>query len=345
MQAPIHEPIQADHDDSALLARLSELKALEDKSEYHALASQFIRQQAEGFLGHCKNGDLGTYKSDKTFITHHFPHLHVTNMDQVEQYYKDKGLAIATVRGHYGKLKVFLVHIRNTKSTTLFEDVEQEYCKRGTNLAVLAMHQSKEKELPTTMDRLLDQCNSLCLSKVPIEDYLALKLVCYFSLRGDPGHIKLQNYDESRDLYVKDGKIHLRIMVKDKKEHYKDVCMVYMMTPEEKKALDQFMTANPTCEYLFTSQASSTLQQRTGNFNTKVQWCSKRWFGTQYGVSVIRKMAQTKFASMMHGKDGLKAAQLWDEYAQNRGHTLRTVMHFELFKKAMALVNEMAGGS
>ncbi|KAJ3355524.1 hypothetical protein GGF32_001987, partial [Allomyces javanicus] len=246
----------------------------------------------------------------------------------VEQYYKDKGLAIATVHGHYGKLKVFLVHIRETKSTTLFEDVEQEYCKRGTNLAVLAMHQSKEKELPMTMDRLLDQCNSLSLSKVPIEDYLALKLVCYFSLHGDPGHIKLWNYDESHDLYVKDGKIHLRIVVKDKKERYKDVRMVYTMTPEEKKALDQFMTANPTREYLFMSQASSTLQQCTGNFNTKVQWCSKRWFGTRYGVSVIWKMAQTKFASMMHGKDGLEAAQLWDEYVRNCSHMLLTVVNY-----------------
>ncbi|KAJ3347895.1 hypothetical protein GGF32_006490 [Allomyces javanicus] len=307
------------------LVQLSELKARDDNAEYHAQAYEFLQQQAKSFIEHRKTGDPGTWKSDRTFFTHHFNNLRVTDLDQVERYYKEKGLSVATVRGYYGKLRVFLTYVRESESTMLFKDVEDEYKRRGVNLGALATHKSKEKELPTTMDHLLKQCNALSLSKVPPLDYFALKLVCYFSLRGDPGHIKLRDYDESRDLYVKDGKIHLRIIVKDKREKYKDVHMVYTMTPEEKTAMDQFIKDHPDRKYLFTSQSNSTLHQRNGNFNTRVQRSCKRWFGAPYGVTVIRKMVQTKYASMMSDRDGLDAAESWYEYARNRGHALRTV--------------------
>ncbi|KAJ3360560.1 hypothetical protein GGF32_008302 [Allomyces javanicus] len=271
MQSPMQTPevIQADHANSTILARLSELKALEDKSEYHALATQYLQQHVAAFLEQCKTGDYHTFWNDKAFFLIHFPHLHVTNMDQVQQYYQDKKLSISTVRGHYGKIRVYLTHIRETKSTMLFEDVELEYSKRGRNLSALHVHKSKEIKLPTTIDELLDKCNQMTVCKKNVMEYFALKLMCYYSLRGDPGHIKLRNYDESHDLYVKDGNIHLRIVVKDNREKYKDVHMVYSMTPEEKKVLDWFTKTNPQHVYLFMSQMDSSKHQRTNNFNMR----------------------------------------------------------------------------
>ncbi|KNE72740.1 hypothetical protein AMAG_17070 [Allomyces macrogynus ATCC 38327] len=225
MQAPIQEPIeapiqtpevmqtpeviQANHDDLAILARLHKLKTLEDKSEYHTLATQYLQQHVAAFLEQHKAGDYHTFCNNKAFFLIHFPHLHVTNIDQVQQYYQEKKMSISMVRGHYGKIRVYLTHIHETKSTTLFEDVGEEYSKCGRNLSALHVHKSKENMLPTTIDDLLDKCNQMTVCK------------------------------------KNDGKIHLRIVVKDKQEHYKDVRMVYTMTPEEKKVLNWFTKTNP----------------------------------------------------------------------------------------------------
>ncbi|KAJ3360475.1 hypothetical protein GGF31_003236 [Allomyces arbusculus] len=144
-----------------------------------------------------------------------------------------------------------------------------------------------------------------------ITDLIALKLTCLFALRCDPGYIKLRNYNET-DLYVKDGEIRLRIVVKDARQYYKDVVKTYVMTDEERTMLDHFMEKHPGRVYLFNGNGDASKKNIQKNYSRVLKRASQAVLGIEeLSVSLVRKMVETKFGESIKGMSDLERERLW----------------------------------
>ncbi|KAJ3345546.1 hypothetical protein GGF32_008372, partial [Allomyces javanicus] len=137
----------------------------------------------------------------------------------------------------------------------------------------------------------------------------------------------LRDYDEDKDLYVKDGKIHLRIVVKDPKNKYGDIRHTYTMTDAEQAALDSFIASNPDQVYLFNKNNNATPDQLSGNYSTLLSRKTASHLEIRgLGVIGFRNIAETECGQAMKDLHPVEQVRLWSEAARQRGHQLNTTL-------------------
>lgn len=305
--------------------------------DYHALTKHYLSLFVPQFMTHVSNRyGSGTLKNYKSFFTNHFDNLYLTNIDQVRDYYEGCNFAASTIKVHFDKVCVFLRFVMDMRKTELFEQIIDHYAEWSGNLSGLHKCWKQQEPLPVTVESLLKVTASLQAKRNNIITVLALKTAINFALRGDPGLIRLRDYDENVHPYYKDGVIYQPIVVKDKLKKYGHVRKVYNLLPEEKKWLDEHIAKHPRQRFLFNknNEASETLLSE--NFNSRIIRELSNYFGTNVGTSIIRKVFETQFGNAIRLDHVLQQEKKWSAFAEQNGHKLTTVLSYYYRPNAQA---------
>ncbi|KAJ3371227.1 hypothetical protein GGF31_003404 [Allomyces arbusculus] len=306
---------------------------------YHRLASHYIALFAETYHDERRKSGLSphTIRSDNTFFSKHFLNLQVSNYDQVFKYCNEATFEVKQ------KLSQYLWHVHKNEPIDGLEDLAMAYKEKKQNITAMSEELRRKKPFKVGLNEILPKVNALTPDKLSIDRLLAIKLACLFCLHGDPGLIKLRNYNKNKDMYVEDSVVHLRIRLKDKHSRYKGVHKSYTMTHAERVALAHFMRQNPDQTYLFHEKPAPTRAQLAGCFTANLKKWMKAIGHAGIGVQNLRASSKTAFGESIKDLPVLEQERLWSQYAHEHGHTLKTVLTY--YKKRDADIVEVPAGS